>query len=181
MIKLHQIFFVFLKIGAITFGGGLAMIPVIKAELKKREWLEEDEFLDYVAIAQVAPGMIAINIATLVGTRLRHRKGALVAVLGVALPSLIVIMSVATILSRFSDSTVIQNALRGILIVVSILLVTAIYEIGRKSLKNIYLFGYAFLAFILVYFFNIPIFIIILFSILSGAIHTWITIDKELN
>ncbi len=98
MIKLRSIFFVFLRLGALTFGGGLAMLPIIKRDIVDRGWIPEEDFSDYIAVAQVAPGMIAINIATLVGMHLRKRIGALVAVIGVALPSIVVITIIASLL-----------------------------------------------------------------------------------
>lgn len=174
MIKLYKIFFVFLKLGALTFGGGLAMIPIIKRDIVDRNWISDDELSDYIAISQVAPGMIAINIAILVGTHLRGKIGAFIAVLGVALPSLIIITIIASVLHEFSDIPLVINALKGIIIVVVILLASAIYEIGKKAIHNIYLLGYALISFSLVYFFNIPTALVILLSFLLGTIHTYI-------
>ena len=109
MIKLRSIFFVFLRLGALTFGGGLAMLPIIKRDIVDRGWIPEEEFSDYIAVAQVAPGMIAINIATLVGMHLRKRLGALVAVIGVALPSIVVITVIASLLSEFAEIELVQK------------------------------------------------------------------------
>lgn len=174
MIKLRDIFFVFFKLGALTFGGGLAMLPIIKREIVGRGWIPEDEFNDYIAVAQIAPGMIAINIATLVGIHLRKRLGALVAVIGVALPSIIVIVFIASVLTEFADILVVQKALQGIVIVVVILLSVAIFDIGKKAIKNVYLFLYALACFSGVYFFNFSTVYIILISIILGALLTLI-------
>lgn len=174
MVKLSNIFFVFLRLGALTFGGGLAMLPIIKRDIVDRGWIPEEEFSDYIAVAQVAPGMIAINIATLVGMHLRKRIGALVAVIGVALPSIIVITMIASLLSEFADIVLVQKVLKGIIIVVVILLGTAIIEIGSKAIRNIYLFIYAVACFAAVYFLGISSVIIIGLSFLLGTIHTLI-------
>jgi len=172
MIKFRQIFFVFLRLGALTFGGGLAMLPIIKRDIVDRGWIPEEEFSDYIAVAQVAPGMIAINIATLVGMHLRKRLGALVAVIGVALPSLIVITVIASLLSEFADIVLVQKVLKGIIIVVVILLGTAIIEIGSKAIRNVYLLIYAAACFSAVYFLGLSSVIVIAISFLLGTIHT---------
>lgn len=172
MIKLSNIFFVFLRLGALTFGGGLAMLPIIKRDIVDRGWIPEEEFSDYIAVAQVAPGMIAINIATLVGMHLRKRLGALVAVIGVALPSLIVITIIASLLSEFADIVLVQKVLKGIIIVVVILLGTAIIEIGSKAIRNVYLLLYAGICFSAVYFLGVSSVLIIGLSFLLGTIHT---------
>jgi chromate transporter len=174
MIKLRSIFFVFLRLGALTFGGGLAMLPIIKRDIVDRGWIPEEEFSDYIAVAQVAPGMIAINIATLVGMHLRRRLGALVAVIGVALPSLIVITLIAALLGEFAEIEWVQKALKGIIIVVVILLGTAIIEIGSKAIRNVYLLIYAIFCFIAVYSFGISSVAIIGLSFALGTAHTLI-------
>jgi chromate transporter len=174
MVKLKHIFFVFLKLGALTFGGGLAMLPIIKREILSREWIEETILDDYIAVAQVAPGMIAINIATLVGTHLRKRIGALIAVAGVALPSLIVIMIIASALTTFAEYPVVQSALKGITIVVVILLTAAIIDMGRKVSKHWMLLLYSLISFSAVYFFHISSVLIIAISFALGTLLTYI-------
>ena len=181
MIKLGKIFLVFLKLGALTFGGGLAMIPIIKRDIVDRDWISEDELSDYIAVSQVAPGMIAINIAVLVGTHLRGKKGAFMAVLGVALPSLVIITIIASVLHEFSDIPLVIHALKGIIIVVVVLLASAIYEIGKKAIHNIYLLGYALISFSMVYFLNISTALVILLSFLIGTIHAVIVSRKRVN
>lgn len=174
MIKLKDIFFVFLKLGALTFGGGLAMLPIIKREIVDRGWIPEDEFNDYIAISQVAPGMIAINIATLTGTHLRKKIGALTAVIGVALPSIIVIIMIAALLSEFSEIPQVQSTLNGIIIVVVILLSVAIFQMGKKAITNLYLFLFAFACFSAIYFFNFSTIYVIIISFVLGTLHTFL-------
>jgi len=173
MVSLLQIFLVFLKIGAFTFGGGLAMIPVIKREIVAKGWINDDELADYISVSQTAPGMIAINIATLVGLHLRKRMGALVAVLGVVLPSLIVIMLIATGLKQFSEIPWIVSALNGIELVVIVLLTYAIFDIGKSAIKDIFTLIYAFFCFGLIYFLGIPTYAVILFSFFMGSIKAY--------
>lgn len=174
MVKLRDIFFVFFKLGALTFGGGLAMLPIIRREIVGRGWIPEEEFNDYIAVAQVAPGMIAINIATLTGTHIRKRIGALIAVIGVALPSIIVIITIATVLTEFADIPQVQSTLNGIIIVVVILLLAAVIEMGKKAIRNIYLLIYAFASFSAVYFLDISTTYVILISFAIGTVHTFL-------
>ncbi|RJX25531.1 MAG: chromate transporter [Acholeplasma sp.] len=181
MVSLLTIFLVFFKIGAFTFGGGLAMIPIIKRDIVSRGWIEENELMDYIAVAQVAPGMIAINIAVLVGEHIRGRRGSLVAVLGVALPSLIVITLIAALLKEFADIELVQFALKGILMTVVVLLFSAMIELGKKNIYNIWLLMYAILGFSAVFFFNISTVLIILTAFLLGSIHAYILFRKKVK
>ncbi len=181
MVSILQIFLVFLKIGAFTFGGGLAMIPVIKREIVDKGWINEDELSDYIAVGQTAPGMIAVNIAILVGTHLRKWKGAVAAVLGVILPSLVVITVIASFLSEFDSIPLVQAALKGIMLVVVILLAFALFDIGKKAITNVYLLAYALVCFSLLYFFSIPTSLVILFSVLVGSVHAYIVYRKQVK
>lgn len=178
MVSLFQIFITFFKIGALTFGGGLAMIPVIQREIVNKGWISDDELTDYIAVSQSAPGMIAVNIATLVGIHMRKRTGAFVAVLGVVLPSFIAIILIALFLKEFNQIPAVQGALHGIMLVVIILLGFALFDLGKKAIKNIYLLLYSLLCFVLIYFFNVPTSLIIIASIFLGTIHTFISAKK---
>lgn len=171
-VKLISLFLVFFKLGALTFGGGLAMLPIIRKEIVGRKWISDDDFDDYIVVSQVAPGMIAINIATLTGQHIRKRLGALVSVIGVALPSIIVITIIAAVLSEFSEIEIVQNAMKGIILVVVILLGAAIIQIGKKAIVHIGLAFYALMCFSAVYFFDFSTIYIILISFLLGTLHT---------
>ena len=113
--KARQLFGTFSKIGAFTFGGGYAMIPLIQREVtERRRWLEDRDILDIVAIAESTPGPIAINTATFVGYQVCGTLGAFCATLGVVLPSFLVIYAVSFVLRQFSDLAVVQYAFNGI-------------------------------------------------------------------
>ena len=100
-----QLFWVFFKIGAFTFGGGYAMIPLIQREVvNKRKWLEEGEFMDMLAIAQSVPGPISLNTAVFVGNKLKKKRGSLVTSLGIILPSFIVILLIALVFTEFKEN-----------------------------------------------------------------------------
>ena len=101
---LIELFKTFSKIGAFTFGGGYAMIPMIETEVvDKHQWISREEFIDLIAIAQSCPGVFAINISTFIGFKLRREVGAVVAAIGAALPSFLIILLIAMFFHRFMD------------------------------------------------------------------------------
>lgn len=114
MASLWSIFYSFLKIGAFTFGGGYAMIPLIASEMiDKRGWLSKEEFINQLTIAQSVPGPIALNTAVFVGYKTRGNKGALAALLGVIIPSFCIILLIATCFTDFKDNTTVAAAFKG--------------------------------------------------------------------
>ena len=114
MISLWQIFLVFAKIGAFTIGGGIPMIAAIKSELVERKWLNEEDFIDIITLAQTAPGLFAVNISILTGHRLRGTKGSIVATIASCLPPFLIILLVAIFFTTFKDNEYIIKAFKGI-------------------------------------------------------------------
>lgn len=114
MISLWQIFKVFAKIGAFTIGGGIPMIAAIKSELVERKWLDDEDFIDIITLAQTAPGLFAVNISILTGHRLRGTKGSVVATIGSCLPPFLVILLVAMFFTTFKDNEYVIKAFKGI-------------------------------------------------------------------
>lgn len=114
-VRLGQIFLTFLKIGAFTIGGGYAMIPLIEREVvRTRKWIGREEFVELLALAQAAPGVIAMNIAVFVGYKVRGRGGLLVAVLGAVLPSFLIILAIASVFTDFKQNEVVERIFKGI-------------------------------------------------------------------
>ena len=114
MTSLFEIFWSFLKIGAFTFGGGYAMIPLIEAEMiQKRRWLTREEFINQLTIAQSVPGPIALNTAVFVGYKTRGVKGALAALVGVVIPSFVIILLIALYFTDFKDNPTVAAAFKG--------------------------------------------------------------------
>lgn len=127
----------FFKIGAFTFGGGYAMIPLIQAEAaQKRHWVTDEDILEIVAIAESAPGPIAINAATFVGYRVGGFFGAMSATLGVVLPSFLIILAVSYVLRQFRENRYVAFAFQGIRAGVLALIVKALWQMYRKCKKN---------------------------------------------
>ena len=114
MISLWQIFLVFAKIGAFTIGGGIPMIAAIKSELVERKWLNDEDFIDIITLAQTAPGLFAVNISILTGHKLRGTKGSVVATIGSCLPPFLIILMVAMFFTSFKDNEYIIRAFKGI-------------------------------------------------------------------
>lgn len=109
-----QIFTVFAKIGAFTIGGGIPMIAAIKSELVERKWLNDEDFIDIITLAQTAPGLFAVNISILTGHKLRGTKGSVVATIGSCLPPFLIILLVAMFFTAFKDNEYIIKAFKGI-------------------------------------------------------------------
>ena len=147
---LIQLYTAWFKMGLFTFGGGYAMLPMIQKEvIEKYHWASEDEIMDYYAIGQCTPGVIAVNTATFVGYYQKGVIGGIAATLGVISPSFIIIGLIASLISNFADLEIVQHALMGINVAVCMLMVNAIMNLWKKSIKNIAAFCIFALALIL--------------------------------
>ena len=137
MKRLWQVFFTFFRIGAFTFGGGYAMIPLIQNEaVEKHHWVTDDDILEIIAIAESTPGPIAINSATFVGYRAAGILGSVCATLGVVLPSFVVILALSFVLEAFQELPAVQYAFFGIRAGVLALLCKALWTMYKKSPKG---------------------------------------------
>lgn len=139
MKTLLQLFLIFAKIGGFTFGGGYAMLPMLQKELvENRKWATNEELIDYYAIGQCTPGIIAVNVATFVGFKTKGVLGAVFATLGMITPSLIIVGTIAAFISGFQDYEVVQWAFSGIRAAVVALILSSIIKIAKKSLVDIF-------------------------------------------
>ena len=128
---LLELFWTFFKIGAFTFGGGYAMLPLIQSEVTSKGWIDEASLVNFIAVSESTPGPIAVNMATYVGSELGGVPGALCATLGVVLPSFIIILLVAKCFERFRQSRAIQGAMSGLKPAVVGLIATAMVSVGK--------------------------------------------------
>lgn len=128
---LFELFLTFLKIGAFTFGGGYAMIPLIQEEVLGHGWLSMEEIVDFIAVSESTPGPIAINMATYVGTEVAGLLGAAIATFSVVLPSFIVIILIAKLFSKFSSNKYVDAAMSGVRPVVVGLIATSVFSVGK--------------------------------------------------
>ena len=139
MRSLWKLFKLFFKIGLFTFGGGYAMLPLLKAEVvDKRKYLSEEELLDLYSIGQCTPGIIAVNVATFIGYQQEKIKGAIMATLGMIMPSVIIITLVASVLECFMDNRYVVYAFYGIRICVVALIFNIIFDLAKKNLRSVY-------------------------------------------
>ena len=137
MNKLLDLFFTFARIGGLTFGGGYAMLPLLQKEVvEKRKWATEEEIMDYYAIGQCTPGIIAVNTATFVGQSTAGIAGGIFATLGVVFPSLIIITLIAAFLQNFAELAVVQYAFSGIRVCVCVLIFNAVVKLWKKSVVD---------------------------------------------
>lgn len=126
----------FAKIGAFTIGGGYAMIPIIRDELVKRGWLTDEEIPDIIALAQSAPGVLAVNMSIFAGYKMRGTKGSIVATLGSILPSFLTILLIAMLFAGYKDNPVVVRIFKGIRPVVVSLIIVPMINMARKGNKT---------------------------------------------
>ncbi len=148
MVSLTELFGSFAAVGAVMFGGGYSMLPVLRREIvEKRGWSDDEELLDIFAVAQCTPGVIAVNTATFIGYKKRGVAGAAVATLGVVTPSIIIILIIAALLSDFASIPQVQYALAGIRVAVCVLVLQAVVKLFsscKKNLVSVLIFAAAF-------------------------------------
>ncbi len=170
--KLLSLFLTFAKIGSITFGGGLTMLPLLTREIvEKRKWATEEQLLDYYAVGQCTPGIIAVNTATFIGYYQAGVLGGIFATIGMVTPSIIIIVAVAALLQQFMEYQIVASALMGIRAVVCALLSHTVITLARKSLVDVVTVVLFILGLILCFVFDItPIIIVIIGGVLGVVI-----------
>ena len=155
MKELLELFSIFARIGCFTFGGGYAMLPMLQKEVvEKNKWATEEEIMDYYAIGQCTPGIIAVNTATFIGYKQKGLLGALFATGGMIFPSIVIITIIATFIQNFSQIAILSHAFNGISVAVCILVLNAVVKMWKTSIMD-----------------NIGIIIFILVFILTAFLH----------
>lgn len=141
-IKIYlKLFAIFAKIGAMTFGGGYAMLPILQREVvEKQKWASEEELMDYFAIGQCTPGIIAVNTATFIGQKTKGVLGGIAATLGLVAPSLIIISMLAGVIEAFSHIVWVQHAFGGIRVCVCVLIINAVIKLLKKAIIDKFTF-----------------------------------------
>lgn len=168
---LLDLFLSFAKVGLFTFGGGLAMLPMLKAEVvEKKGWATEDELLDYYAVGQCTPGIIAVNTATFIGFNKKGIAGGIVATFGVVFPSVVIILLIASILAGFIDVPLVASALTGIRAVVCALMANTVIALAKKSLVDWFCAGIFIGTFVLSFVLAVPSVAIVVVAGLLGVL-----------
>lgn len=166
----------FFKIGIMTFGGGYAMLPMIQREVvEKKGWATEEEILNYYAIGQCTPGVIAVNTATFIGSKKKGVLGGFLATLGVVLPSLIIISVIAAVLTNFSEIAAVQHALAGIRVAVVVLVGYSVWKLIKSGVKG----GFGWCVFVLTFFvsavFGVSPVLVVVLAAAAGLIGGYIS------
>lgn len=178
--QLVKIFWIFFKIGAFTFGGGLAMLPLIQKEVvDKRQWVSEEEILDIFAISQSVPGVIAVNTAIFVGNRVTGLSGAIAATLGVVLPAFISIILVITILISLKGNIIVGKVFTGIRAASAALILLAALKLGKTAIKGKAGYIIALVSFGMIVVFNIHAMWAVVFGGAAGLFTYWYNKERS--
>lgn len=168
---LCQLFISFAKIGVMTFGGGLAMLPMLERELvENKKWVKTEEILDYYAVGQCTPGIIAVNTATFVGYKQSKVLGAIAATIGVVFPSVVIIAAIAAVLSNFADIPAVQHAFAGIRIAVCALITSAVIKLAKSNVKSLVQILIAVAAFVVIAVFGASPVVVVIGSAVAGLV-----------
>ena len=173
MKKLLQLFLAFARVGVMTFGGGYAMIPILEREIVDRQgWASGEELMDYYAVGQCTPGVIAVNTATFIGYKVAGTLGGIAATLGVVFPSVVIITVIAGILTHFADIPAVQSAFAAIRVCVCVLIFNAVLKLWKGAVKDKAALALFLLVFILSIFLDISPVFYVLFCALAGILLT---------
>jgi len=179
---IFELFWIFFKIGAFTFGGGLAMLPLIRRELAERKkWISDEDMLDMLALAECTPGVIAVNSATYVGYSVGGFWGSLLATIGVILPSIIVITIISFFYQAFLENKVITQIFYGVRIGAVVLILNTLMKLYKVLKKDYMSYGFIVVALVFALLLDIPTITIIIFGMLIGAIFAVISAKKEVE
>ena len=150
MSQLLELYWTFLKIGCVTFGGGYAMLPILERELvDKRHWTTMDDLRDYFSIGQCTPGIIALNVSTFIGEKKHGVPGAIAATVGFLTMPIAIILVIAAFLTNFADLPIVQHAFAGIRVCVCVLIVQAVLRLWKGSVVDRFTLGLYLAIFVL--------------------------------
>ena len=175
MLEYLDLIWTFFKIGILTFGGGYAMLPILQREIvEKKGWATEEELLNYYAIGQCTPGVIAVNTATFIGNKKKGAAGGFLSTLGLVLPSLIIITMIASLLTNYADIPAAQHALSGIRVSVVVLVGFSVWKLMKAGVKD----GFGWCLFLLVFASSVligvsPVLVVVIAAAAGLAVGWW--------
>jgi chromate transporter len=180
--KVLDVFLTFLKIGAFTFGGGYAMMPIMQKEVvDKKKWATDDDIIRLLVISESTPGVLAVNSATFIGYKVAGFWGSTLATLGVVLPSFIVISIISLFLTQFQSIALVKYAFLGIRAGVAILILNAAIKLSKKIKKDIFSYIIIFSSFLVAYFTSFNILFIMMIGALLGVIYGYINAKQNIE
>ena len=173
MKQLFELFLAFARVGVMTFGGGYAMIPILEREIVDRHgWATSEELMDYYAVGQCTPGVIAVNTATFIGYKVAGNLGGIVATLGVVFPSFVILSLIAGIIQNFADIPAVKSAFAGIRVCVCVLIFNSVVKLWKGAVKDKAALALCLLVFFLSVFFDISPIVFVLFCGTAGVLLT---------
>jgi chromate transporter len=166
-----ELIITFFKIGIMTFGGGYAMLPIIQREVvEKKQWATEEEILDYYAIGQCTPGIIAVNTATFIGNKQKGILGGFLATFGLVLPSLIIITVIAAVLTNFAEIPAVQHALAGIRVAVVVLVGYSVKKLAKSGVRGAFGWCLFVLTFLVSALFGVSPVLVVVLAAVAGIL-----------
>ncbi len=172
-LKLLELFTTFAKVGVMTYGGGYAMIPILERELvDKRSWATNEELMDYYAVGQCTPGIIAVNTATFIGNKLAGTLGGIIATLGIVAPSVVIITLIAGILTNFADIPAVKSAFAGIRVCVCVLIFNSVLKLFKSAVIDKATLVLFIVVIICSFFFSVSPIVLVIFSAAAGIVLT---------
>ncbi len=166
---LIELFVSFFKVGIMTFGGGISMLPILEKEIvDKKKWATREELLDYYAVGQCTPGIIAVNTATFIGHKKKGTAGGIFSTLGVITPSVIIILIIASFLKNLTDIPFVQSAFNGIRVAVCALVISSVAGLIKKGIKDYIGVIIAIITFMVIAFLSLSPVWIVLMAIITG-------------
>ena len=170
---LLKLFAAFARVGVLTFGGGYAMIPMLEREIVDRHgWATSEELMDYYAVGQCTPGVIAVNTATFIGYKIAGNIGGVMATLGVVFPSFVIITVIAGIIQNFADIPAVRSAFAAIRVCVCVLIFNSVLKLWKGAVKDKAALVLCLLVFVLSVFFNISPIVFVVFCAAAGILFT---------
>lgn len=168
-----ELFTSFAKVGVMTFGGGYAMIPILEREIvDNKGWATSEELMDYYAVGQCTPGIIAVNTATFIGHKIKGTIGGICATIGVVFPSVLIICIIAGLLTNFADIPAVQSAFAGIRVCVCVLIFNAVVKLWKGAIKDKAALGLCLAVFILSVFLKISPIVFVVLCACAGILFT---------
>lgn len=175
-----QLFLTFAKIGVMTFGGGYAMLPILQREVcETKKWADDSEIMDYYAIGQCTPGIIAVNVATFIGNKRKGIPGGIIATLGMVFPSLVIITVIAAVLHNFMEIVWIGHAFAGIRVCVCVFILNAVLKLWKSAVVDVWTFIVFALVFIGSIFLNLSPVLYVIVAGIAGVTLSLLGVRKE--
>lgn len=170
--SLTELYFIFVKMGAMMFGGGYAMLPILEKELiEKRRWITNTQLMDFFAISQTTPGVLAVNTASLIGYKKRKAAGAIIATLGVVTPSVIIITIIACFLKSYMEAEVVTRIFAALRICVCVLIINAMSPFFKQAFSTVFTVSLFTLSLAVYYIFKIsPSIIVVSCALIAIAV-----------